>query len=99
MRVAFPGGGGGQGNLRGLLLYRSLAGWFTRQRASESYLPSPATHRDSGEAWPLSDKEPADPVVGRGRRVADGCPEMGVLQQSLCRDCEPDKDKQRSSLL
>lgn len=47
---------------------------------SESYLPSPATHREGGEAWPLSDKEPADPVAGRGRRVADSCPDMRVVQ-------------------
>lgn len=66
---------------------------------SESYLPSLATHREGGEAWPLSDKEPADPVGGRGRRAADSSPEMRVLQESLYTDCEPDKDKQRSSLL
>lgn len=37
--------------------------------------------------------------LGGGRRVADSCPEMRALQGSLCRECEPDKDKGRSSLL
>lgn len=96
--------GEGQGNLRGLLLHRGLAGWFIRQRAlrklPSNKPPPPPPHTERAERPGLFlTRSLLTRLGGRGRRVADSCPEMKVLQESLCRDCEPDKDRRRSSLL
>lgn len=90
--------GKGRGTGGGFCYTEVLLAGSPDKEPSESYLPSPATHREGGEAWPLSDSEPADPVPGRGRRVAGSCPEMRVLQESLHRECESDKEERRASL-
>lgn len=98
-RVAFPGRGGRAGEPEGASATQRSC-WLVPQTKS----PQKATfqalpHTEKAERPGLFLTEPADLVPGRGRRMADSCPEMRVLQESLCRECESDKDERRVSLL